>query len=202
MWSRAKCRCSAICWEHVGKGLPKKGRGKSGFDDPQKLPPPLLSAIDALYGHYVQTFDAWKASGLGVEPVFIVVCNNTATSKLVHDYIAGYEVSTNDGGSQLVAGKCELFRNFDPDGVAIPKMRTLLIDSKQLESGEAVSAEFKTAAADEIDRFKDELIQRTGDRASAEKIDDADISARSHEHRRAPGPAGRGDPLRRQRVPC
>ena len=54
-------------------------------------------------------------------------------------------------------------------------MRTLLIDSKQLESGEAVSAEFKNAAADEIDRFKDELVQRTGDRAAAEKIDDADI---------------------------
>ncbi|MEH6790631.1 BPTD_3080 family restriction endonuclease [Parasphingorhabdus sp.] len=162
-------------WEHIGKKLPKKGRGKSGFDDPQKLPNELLSAIDALYGHYVKTFDAWKKSKLGVEPVFIVVCNNTATSKLVHDYIAGYEVSTKDGGSQLIAGKCPLFRNFDPDGVALPKMRTLLIDSKQLESGEAVSAEFKAAAAGEIDRFKDEMIQRTGDRASAEKIDDADI---------------------------
>lgn len=162
-------------WEHIGKKLPKKGRGKSGFDDPQKLPNPLLSAIDALYGHYVKTFDAWRESHLGVEPVFIVVCNNTATSKLVHDYIAGYEVPVADGGSQLVAGKCKLFRNFDPDGVALPKMRTLLIDSKQLESGEAVSAEFKNAAASEIDRFKDELIQRTGDRASAEKIDDADI---------------------------
>ena len=162
-------------WEHIGRKLPKKGRGKSSFDDPQKLPNELLSAIDALYGHYVQTFDAWKANGLGVEPVFIVVCNNTATSKLVHDYIAGYIVPTAGDGSQLVAGKCELFRNFDPDGTALPKMRTLLIDSKQLESGEAVSAEFKAAAADEIDRFKDELIQRTGDRAAAEKIDDADI---------------------------
>ena len=162
-------------WEHIGKKLPTKGRGKSGFDDPQKLPNQLLSAIDALYGHYVKTFDAWKANGLGVEPVFIVVCNNTATSKLVHDYIAGYEVPTKDGGSQLVAGKCELFRNFDPDGVALPKMRTLLIDSQQIESGEGVSAEFKDAAAGEIERFKDELVQRTGDRAAAEKIDDTAI---------------------------
>lgn len=162
-------------WEHIGKKLPKKGRGKSGFDDPQKLPNQLLSAIDALYGHYVKTFDAWKANGLGVEPVFIAVCNNTATSKLVHDYIAGYEVPTKDGGSQLVAGKCELFRNFDPDGVALPKMRTLLIDSQQIESGEGISAEFKSAAESEIERFKDELIQRTGDRAAAEKIDDTAI---------------------------
>jgi len=162
-------------WEHIGKKLPKKGRGKSGFDDPQKLPNELLSAIDALYGHYVKTFDAWKANGLGVEPVFIVVCNNTATSKLVHDYIAGYEVETKDGGSQLIAGKCRLFRNFDPDGVALPRMRTLLIDSQQIESGEAISTEFKTAAESEIDRFKDELVQRTGDRAAAEKISDTDI---------------------------
>src|SRR5690606_4928556 len=101
---------------------------KSGFDDPQKLPNELLAAIDALYGHYEKTFEVWKEHGLGVEPVFIVVCNNTATSKLVHDYIAGYEVEDKHGNRRLMAGACKLFRNFDPDGVAIPKMRTLLID--------------------------------------------------------------------------
>lgn len=162
-------------WEHVGAKLPKKGRGKSSFDDPQKLPTQLLSAIDALYGHYEKTFAAWKENRLGVEPVFIVVCNNTATSKLVHDYIAGYEVTDKDGNARLVAGACRLFQNYDPDGVALPKMRTLLIDSQQLDSGEAVSAEFRAAAADEIDRFKAELVQRTGDRVAAEKIDDATI---------------------------
>ena len=162
-------------WEHIGKDLPKKGRSAGKKLDPQKLPNPLLSAIDALYGHYVKTFEAWKENKLEVEPVFIVVCNNTATSKLVHDYIAGYEVETEGGGSQLVAGKCELFRNFDPDGVALPRMRTLLIDSHQIESGDSISAEFKTAAEGEIERFKEELIQRTGDRAAAEKIDDTAI---------------------------
>lgn len=162
-------------WEHIGKDLPKKGRSAGKQLDPQKLPNPLLSAIDALYGHYVKTFEAWKDNKLEVEPVFIVVCNNTATSKLVHDYIAGYEVETEGGGSQLIAGKCELFRNFDPDGVALPRMRTLLIDSQQIESGDSISTEFKNAAGSEIERFKDELIQRTGDRAAAEKIDDTAI---------------------------
>jgi len=162
-------------WEHVGQHLPKKGRGKSELNDPQKLPTELLTAIDALYGHYVKTFDAWKSNGLGVEPVFIVVCNNTATSKLVHDYIAGYEVTDQHDNKHLVQGKCELFRNFDADSIALPKMRTLLIDSQQIESGEAISAEFKDAAAGEIDRFKEELIQRTGDRAAAEKVSDTDI---------------------------
>lgn len=161
-------------WEHIGSKLPKKGRGKSSFDDPQKLPSKLLSAIDALYGHYEKTFDQWRQSGLGVEPVFIVVCNNTATSKLVHDYIAGYEVEDKNGRRNLVAGKCKLFQNFDPDGVAIPKMRTLLIDSHQLESGEAVSSEFKAAAADEIERFRQEIIQRQG-YGAADKLTDETI---------------------------
>ncbi|MDF2637953.1 MAG: restriction endonuclease [Novosphingobium lindaniclasticum] len=162
-------------WKHIGSKLPKKGRGKSGFDDPQKLPNELLTAIDALYGHYEKTFEAWKAAGVGVDPVFIVVCNNTATSKLVHDYISGYEVEDEQGNRSLFAGKCKLFRNFDPDGTALPRMRTLLIDSMQLESGEAISTDFRDAAKDEIDRFKEELIQRTGDRAAAEKIDDSTI---------------------------
>ncbi|MBH0114370.1 DEAD/DEAH box helicase family protein [Novosphingobium sp. YJ-S2-02] len=162
-------------WEHIGKKLPKKGRGKSGFDDPQKLPNELLTAIDALYGHYEKTHTAWREAGIGVDPVFIVVCNNTATSKLVHDYISGYELEDENGAKTLMAGKCKLFRNFDPDGVALPRMRTLLIDSMQLESGDAISSDFRAAAAGEIDRFKQELIQRTGDRVAAEKIDDSTI---------------------------
>lgn len=162
-------------WEHVGKQLPKKGRASAKGMDPQKLPNELLTAIDALYGHYEKTFEAWKEAKIGVDPVFIVVCNNTATSKLVHDYISGYEITDEHGNSTLIAGKCRLFRNFDPDGTALPRMRTLLIDSMQLESGESISPEFREAAKDEIERFKQELIQRTGDRASADKIDDTAI---------------------------
>lgn len=162
-------------WEHVGKQLPKKGRGNAKGLDPQKLPNELLAAIDALYGHYEKTYQLWRDAGIGVDPVFIVVCNNTATSKLVHDYIAGYEIEDEQGTITPIRGKCELFRNYDPDGTALPRMRTLLIDSMQLESGEAISADFRDAAKDEIARFKDELIQRTGDRAAADKIDDASI---------------------------
>lgn len=162
-------------WEHIGKKLPKKGRGKSADLDPQKLPPELLSAIDALYGHYVETSELWRESGIDVDPVFIVVCNNTSTSQLVHDYIAGYERQLDDGSTQLVAGHCPLFRNFDPDGTALPRMRTLLIDSGQIESGEAISKEFRDAAGDEIERFRREIVQRTGDQQAAAKITDEDL---------------------------
>lgn len=162
-------------WDHVGKQLPKKGRASAKGFDPQKLPNELLTAIDALYGHYEKTHALWREVGIGVDPVFIVVCNNTATSKLVHDYIAGYVIEEENGNSTPIKGKCALFRNFDPDGTALPRMRTLLIDSQQLESGDAISTEFREAAKEEIARFKDELIQRTGDRAAAETIEDATI---------------------------
>ncbi len=162
-------------WDHIGKQLPKKGRGNAKGLDPQKLPNELLTAIDALYGHYEKTYTTWKDAGIGVDPVFIVVCNNTATSKLVHDYIAGYKIEDSDGNASTIKGKCKLFWNFDPDGAALPRMRTLLIDSQQLESGEAISTDFRDAASEEIARFKEELIQRTGDRAAAEKVDDAAI---------------------------
>jgi type III restriction enzyme len=160
-------------WEHVGKHLPKKGRAASKGLDPQKLPNPLLSAIDALYGHYEKTHALWREARVEVDPVFIVVCNNTATSKLVHDYISGYEIEQADGSIVPMAGKCSLFQNFDPNGAALPRMRTLLIDSQQLESGEAISDEFKHAASEEIRRFKDELIQREGSGAADKVTDEA-----------------------------
>lgn len=161
-------------WEHVGKKLPKKGRANAKELDPQKLPPELLSAIDALYGHYVETWELWQEAKIGVDPVFIVVCNNTSTSKLVHDYIAGYIRENEDGSSQLVAGRCPLFRNFDPDGVALPKMRTLLIDSGQIESGEAISKDFREAAGPEIERFRQEKAQREG-AGAADSVSDEEV---------------------------
>ena len=53
--------------------------------------------------------------------------------------------------------------------------RTLLIDSEQLESGETLDRNFRTIAAEEIDRFCGEIIARTGDRAQADKITDQEL---------------------------
>jgi type III restriction enzyme len=46
-------------WEHIRRKMPKKGRGKAETLDPLSLPTPLYTALDALYGHYKQTFDKW-----------------------------------------------------------------------------------------------------------------------------------------------
>ncbi len=141
-------------WEHIRTKMPKKGRGKSGELDPLSPPPQLQTALQALYGHYEKTYDLWVKSGIKVPPCFIVVCNNTATSKLVYDFISGFNRTNDDGSTYLTNGRLGLFRNFDEHGEPYARPNTLLIDSKQLESDEALDDNFRSMAADEIERFR------------------------------------------------
>jgi len=161
-------------WDHIGKKMPKKGRGNSGVLDPLDLPPQLQTALEALYGHYKETFDLWQKADVKVPPCFIVVCNNTSTSKLVYDYISGFQRGFDDGTTKLVEGRLELFRNHDEHGNQLGRPRTLLIDSEQLESGDALDENFRKMAEPEIERFKREMRER-GDRDKAEKITDQDL---------------------------
>src|SRR5436190_23218530 len=149
-------------WEHIGKKMPKKGRGKHNTLDPLSLPPQLQTALEALYGHYQKTFELWEKAGIRVPPCFIVVCNNTSTSKLVYDYISGFLRDNDDGSKTPIAGRLALFRNFDEHGNPFPRPNTLLIDSEQLESGEALDDNFRSMAADEIERFRREVVERGG----------------------------------------
>ena len=163
-------------WEHIGKAMPRKGRrANTGALDPSALPVPLQSALEALYGHYERVFAEWQAAKIDVPPCFIVVCNNTATSKLVYDYIAGFRRQREDGGEQLVQGRLKLLRNFDDAGNPHPRPRTLLIDSEQLESGAALDAGFRHFAQDEIERFRREVVDRTGQGRSAEDFTDEEL---------------------------
>ncbi|MCD4501988.1 DEAD/DEAH box helicase family protein [Chromobacterium vaccinii] len=162
-------------WEHIRVKMPKKGRGKGGALDPLSLPLELQTALEALYGHYEKTFHLWQQAGINVPPCFIVVCNNTATSKLVYDFISGFQRENEDGSSTLVNGRLALFRNFDDHGNSIARPRTLLIDSEQLESGEALDKNFHAMAADEIERFRREIIERTGNADAADNITDQDL---------------------------
>lgn len=162
-------------WEHIRTKMPKKGRSKANTLDPLSLPPQLQTALDALYGHYDKTFQLWKEGNVGVPPCFIVVCNNTSTSKLVYDYIAGFQRQNDDGTTNLENGRLELFRNFDEHGNPLARPVTLLIDSEQLEAGEALDDNFRLMAADEIARFRREIVERTGDARQAEQITDQEL---------------------------
>ncbi len=162
-------------WENISAGMPKHGRSKATVADPLALPPLLYTALEALYGHYAKTFDLWRQENIEVPPCFIVVCNNTTTSKLIYDYISGFDRELEDGRVQPETGRLELFRNTDEHGNALASPRTLLIDSKQLESGEALDANFRSMAAEEIEHFRRDIIERTGDARKAETITDQDL---------------------------
>ena len=162
-------------WEHIGKRMPKKGRAAGGKLDPLSLPNELYSALESLYGHYEKTFKVWADSKSDVPPCFIIVCNNTATSKLVYDYVSGFHKENKDGSKTFHQGRLALFRNFDEQGEPLPSPRTLLIDSEQLDSGEALDDDFREVASTEIEQFKREIVERSGDRKRAEKLRDEDL---------------------------
>lgn len=181
-------------WEHIRTKMPKKGRGKGEALNPLDLPTQLQTALEALYGHYEKTFELWANEGIGVPPCFIVVCNNTSASKLVYDYISGFQQQHEDGSSKLVEGRFSLFRNYDEHGNPMGRPRTLLIDSEQLESGDALDDNFRNMASDEIERFRSEIVERTGDRQQAEHITDQELL---REVMNTVGKAGRlGDSIR------
>jgi type III restriction enzyme len=162
-------------WEHIRKRMPKKGRGKAEGLDPLSLPVELQTALEALYGHYAKTYELWSQAGIRVPPCFIVVCNNTSTSKLVYDYISGFQRKNEDGSTVPVNGRLALFRNFDDFDNQLARPRTLLIDSEQLESGDALDDNFRSMASDEIERFRREIMERTGDREQADNLTDQDL---------------------------
>lgn len=165
-------------WENIRDDMPKKGRGKGpGELDPHELPPKIQTALVALYSHYEQTFEQWKSVGIETPPVFIVVCNNTSTSKLVFEWISGWQRLAEEGSTELVTkhhGHLRRFSNFDEHGNRLARPNTLLIDSKQLESGEALDPDFRAAAALEIDQFKREIAQRSG-AGEVGEISDSDL---------------------------
>lgn len=165
-------------WTRIREGLPKKGRGTDAVTGEPKLPKELQGALHSLYDNYKKYYELWernpeaRANNL-TPPVFIVVCNNTNVSKLVFDYVAGWEKTLSENKSVLVPGALSIFSNV-ADGQWSVRPNTVLIDSEQLESGEAMSADFKSVAAREIEEFKAEYRQRFPGR-DTEKLTDEDL---------------------------
>ena len=158
--------------------LSKKGRKTDEVGGEPKLPAALEGALHSLYGNYEKYYRLWEnnaeARAKGVTPpVFIVVCNNTNTSKRVFDYIAGWEKPIGDQ-TVVQAGNLPIFRNDDDHGGWLRRPNTILVDSQQLESGEGMKDDFKKIAAREIDEFKAEYRIRFPGR-DAEDLTDEDL---------------------------
>ena len=162
-------------WEHIGKALPSGRRTKKRSLDPAAIPMQLQTALQALYGHYERTFEAWANAHIDEPPCFIIVCNNTSTSKLIYDYVSGYERTSKDGTTVPQIGALPLFQNYDQQGRQHARPRTLLIDSIQIESGEALDKTFSEVAAEEIEQFKRDRVERSGNPADRDNISDQDL---------------------------
>jgi type III restriction enzyme len=165
-------------WTRIREHLPKKGRKTESVTGEPILPVELEGALQSLYDNYKKYFDLWAKGaespiGQATPPVFIVVCNNTNVSKLVFDYVAGWEKQLSENQTVLVDGKLPLFSNVS-HGVWIDRPNTILIDSEQLESGDALSDEFKSIAGREIEDFKNEYRNRFPGR-DVESLTDADL---------------------------
>ncbi len=136
-------------WKHIGSKMPKKGRGKANQLDPLSIPVELKTALAALYGHYAKTFELWQKAKIRVPPATVAVTGSPVRP--------------------MTPVPCQ------EHGNAIPRPRTLLIDSEQLESGEALDDAFRGVAADEIERFRREIMARTDDVRAADDITDQDL---------------------------
>jgi len=166
-------------WSRIRDDLPRKGRARAGNEGSElRLPVELEGALRSLYGDYEKSYARWREreqaepSG-ATPPVFIVVCNNTSVSKLVYDYVAGYEKQLADATTVVVPGELALFSN-ERDGRLSARPNTILVDSEQLQSGEEMSAEFKAVARAEIAEFKASYRERFPGR-DAEELTDEDL---------------------------
>jgi type III restriction enzyme len=164
-------------WQSVGPRLPKRRAQRDATTGEWPIPETLEGALHSLYRSYAKAFADWEQR-LAVHgeppPVFIVVCPNTVVSKLMYEWIAGADVELpGNGDTRRRPGHLGLLSNV-VDGEWIARPRTILVDSAQLESGEALKADFKEAAAREIETFKREMRDRDPS-ADVEAITDEDL---------------------------
>ena len=162
-------------WEHIGKRMPRKGRAKSAALDPLSIPVELQTALEALYGHYVKIFDQWREAGIEVPPCFIVVCNNTATSKLVYDYVSGFQRRREDGSTSAGARTAG----------TVPQLRRLRQTARQTAhpADRQRAARLRGRARQGLgpprttrpNVFAGRSSRRTGDRRQAESLSDQDL---------------------------
>jgi type III restriction enzyme len=167
-------------WLRIKDDLPKRGRKAEAIVGEPKLPAELQGALHSLYGHYENVFRRWQASADArargeTPPVFVVVCSNTTVSKLVFDWIAGWDTGRAhpDGAPVAAPGHLALFTNVEHDRWTA-RPNSILVDSQQLESGEAMSPEFKKLAIAEIEEFKAEYRIRFPGR-SVDDLTDEDL---------------------------
>jgi type III restriction enzyme len=151
-------------WYHVKDDLPKKGMKTGEYNENAQIKSTKLElALNSLYGSYESYYHVYEKAKQAnpdvMPPVMIVVCNNTAVSQMVYNWIAGTEYQIPTGGTKIQKGNLEIFRN-ENGYQMLEKPNTLVIDSKQLESGEKINDDFRRIFSAEIEDFHREYKRR------------------------------------------
>jgi len=166
-------------WVRVREELPRrKGARELAASTEPQLPAALEAALRSLYRDYERKYRDWEqAHTTPTPPVFIVVCSNTTVSKMVFDWVAGWlkplPTDADPHAALPIKGELPLFSNVVHDRL-LDRPNTVLVDSVELESGRALSPEFKAAAATEIAELKADVARRHG-AGAADDLDDATI---------------------------
>ncbi|MFC1751643.1 BPTD_3080 family restriction endonuclease, partial [Patescibacteria group bacterium] len=143
-------------WIKIRDDLPKKGKKKGDYGEKPHLPVLLETALTSLYENYEKSYTRYEKvleqNPSVMPPVMIVVCNNTSVSELVYRWISGYEIEKKKN-TEIISGKLEIFRN-EKDDQWLDKPNTMIFDSAQIESGNAIDDNFKKTFIQEIKEFQ------------------------------------------------
>ena len=176
-----KCRCFRNLWENIRAEMPKKGRGKAGTLDPLELPTAAANGARSPLRPLREDLQALAGDGhQGAALLHHRLPEHSHLEARLRFRLWLPSQANEDGTTTLENGRLALFRNFDETtGNPLPRPNTLLIDSEQLEAGDALDDNFRSMAADEIDRFRREIVERTGDIRAAKTSPTKNCSARS-----------------------
>ena len=163
-------------WVNIREQLPRGGPRSARVTGSPILPAQLEAALRTLYRNYKEQFRLWEqspeAQAHSTPPVFIIVCSNTKVSRLVYNFVAGWEDPRLEGDTPYVhSGQLGLFSNAT-DGRWSSRPNTILIDSAELDSGEQMSPAFRRDARREIEEFRREYRRRYPGRDAASLTDE------------------------------
>src|SRR5687767_4268711 len=100
-----KCRSFATCGSTSAARCPRRGVAKPRHSTLFSLPVELQTALEALYGHYAKTYALWEKEGGRIVADDDEAGRDGNASKLVYDFISGFQRENDDGSSTLENGR-------------------------------------------------------------------------------------------------
>ena len=169
-------RRTGTCGEGFGMTSRRRGGKQTPVGVSPQLPAPLQGALHSLYANYQKAFERWDDAGTDDRrPLSSSWSATTRMSRSSSTTTSRDRRSEQDGSSTtIVPGALGLFSNEQAGGWTHRPV-TILVDSEQLDRGDALSPEFKRAASAEIEQFKTRVLESASPGADVESLTDEDI---------------------------